>query len=810
MVAGFALLFVALFSPVLFSGRLLGTTDAVIYYYPAWATRAFGWTSLLYSGYPVGGDPQTMFWYPLSWLSHGLFGGSGIGWNVFILSAYVAGASFCYGYALRLTSSRLASAIAGIGYGMSGFAIAHLDHASIIHTLAWVPLVLWALEAQRDSSAGKWLFATAFGVANALLAGHPQVFVYAMLLAGAYGLVRARGARSGAVRYGLQSGLGVACGVGLAAVMWVPMLELALASLRAAMSRADFFQYAVEWAQLPQLLLPHVFGGALGLTLTAPAVPALPFFGPGIPGEVSGFTGLLPVMLAGMACFVARQRFEVTLVRFWFGVAVVSLLLALGDNALVSEPLLYLPGYNRFRIPTRHLFELSLAVSVLAAMGVAALEQQSRKRRVRTVGWGLASVGGAALLSAVVAAAVLQSGAFAEEMYRAGVEVDEAHPLRNAALGVQGLAFVVAAAAVFTWARSAPGRVRKVASCALVAAVALDLASYARFAGWRMSADPGESFAMPRVLEPLQAELAESGQRIAPLTFDAPATGAPPNRSQLWGIPSVLGYGPLPTADYANLLGLSAAHFRGPEELGRVLGADDRTLDILATRYVLVPDDTRASDTRTRRAAYLRPTREAPPQWASVREFLDRSRRWNRLPGLPGTAIYENKRAAPRAWVVGRVEIAEEDAITETILSGRLASGARFDPLSVALVEGPFSRAPALTPSPGSGCARDCGDAEIVRIEDREVVVRARAASDAFLVLSDAYYPGWRAHLDGERVEIYRTDACLRGVRLPPGDHEIRFTFRSASFEAGAGLSLGSLVLLAALSFLRRPRGGGR
>ena len=147
------LLFAALFSPVWLGGGLLGTTDAILYYYPSYVTRQFGWTSLLYSGYPVQGDPQSMFWYPVALLGSAIPGS----WNAFVISGYVLAASFAYGYAYRITRSRLGAAVAGITYGMSGFAIAHLDHVSMLHAIAWLPLWIWALEELRRAEAVFWL-----------------------------------------------------------------------------------------------------------------------------------------------------------------------------------------------------------------------------------------------------------------------------------------------------------------------------------------------------------------------------------------------------------------------------------------------------------------------------------------------------------------------------------------------------------------------------------------------------------------------------------------------------------------------------
>jgi uncharacterized membrane protein YfhO len=67
------------------------------------------------------------------------------------------------------------------------------------------------------------------------------------------------------------------------------------------------------------------------------------------------------------------------------------------------------------------------------------------------------------------------------------------------------------------------------------------------------------------------------------------------------------------------------------------------------------------------------------------------------------------------------------------------------------------------------------------------------------LVLSEVEYPGWRADLDGEHIEIETAHDLLRSVDLPRGEHEVDFYFNSWTYRAGAGLALLSLVALVVL-----------
>jgi len=79
--------------------------------------------------------------------------------------------------------------------------------------------------------------------------------------------------------------------------------------------------------------------------------------------------------------------------------------------------------------------------------------------------------------------------------------------------------------------------------------------------------------------------------------------------------------------------------------------------------------------------------------------------------------------------------------------------------------------------------------------------VRLQVRSDGALwvVLSDVYYPGWRAAMDGEPAKIYPADFLFRAIRVPAGIHELEFVYSPDSFWVGWMLSLVGLLLIGAL-----------
>jgi hypothetical protein len=153
---------------------------------------------------------------------------------------------------------------------------------------------------------------------------------------------------------------------------------------------------------------------------------------------------------------------------------------------------------------------------------------------------------------------------------------------------------------------------------------------------------------------------------------------------------------------------------------------------------------------------------------------------------FPGTFIYENPRALPRFWLVHRVETA--DTMAESVERMR----ADFDPAQEAIVE-----SPGLTPPPPILDLREPDGAVLVLgYHPGRIDVRVSTTRPAFLVSSEAYYPGWHASLDGKRTPVYITNAAFLGVAIPPGDQTLSFAFAPAITWTSALVSIVSVIAL--------------
>ena len=70
------------------------------------------------------------------------------------------------------------------------------------------------------------------------------------------------------------------------------------------------------------------------------------------------------------------------------------------------------------------------------------------------------------------------------------------------------------------------------------------------------------------------------------------------------------------------------------------------------------------------------------------------------------------------------------------------------------------------------------------------------------MVLSEVYYPGWRARVDGREVRIHRVDYALRGVRLESGSHRVEFVYDPVSLKVGLLVTVVVLCLSGGMALL--------
>ena len=149
--------------------------------------------------------------------------------------------------------------------------------------------------------------------------------------------------------------------------------------------------------------------------------------------------------------------------------------------------------------------------------------------------------------------------------------------------------------------------------------------------------------------------------------------------------------------------------------------------------------------------------------------------------------LYDNPDVLPRAFVVGSYRIAKDEKESLALLAGD-----RFRPSREAIL----FEDPGIVPHDSLSAS-----AAIVTSRANEMTIESRASDPGILVLSETYYPGWEAEVDGAPARLLRANHTMRAVPVPAGTHTVRFVFRPQSVRAGFFLTvagIASLILMGA------------
>jgi hypothetical protein len=259
--------------------------------------------------------------------------------------------------------------------------INHLAQTSRIAAAAWLPWVLLAIENLTGEgsrrSRWKWTALGALFITLQFLAGEPQMLVFTALVSipcAIHALLRCGSLRKKLI-FAYSAGLMVLCGVLFCLIEFLPARELLSYSERSDPGPLFFDTFSLPPWQLPALIFPYFFGGAMFPPYH------VPYWGKEIPVIMSGYVGMIAWLLAMVSTKVVEPD-DRTRIWLWIGIAIVSLFLAFGGYLPwgLNHLLYRIPGYSAFRGLYRHQFEFTFAMAILAGLGMNQLASRSASR----------------------------------------------------------------------------------------------------------------------------------------------------------------------------------------------------------------------------------------------------------------------------------------------------------------------------------------------------------------------------------------------------------------------------------------------
>ena len=530
---------------------VLAHSDLYEYFLPVFLAPFSTWSATEFGGLPTIADPQNTTWYPV----HAFFRWIG-SWSGYVIAGYVIAGLGAAAYAWQITRSRVAALMAGIAWPWSEALSELYPHLSMLHGFAWLPWCLFGLERIAEHRSSVWIGATAVFVACLGLSGHPQVSVYGVYLIVGYAATQwvAAGRPRDVL---LRIAAAFAIGGALAAIQVIPTIDT---STWVAREQVGFSQFADSFAKKP----PELMAGLIPQFCHERR-------------ETPMYAGIVTLWLAGIAIASQCRQWRV---RFWVVVAVVGLLLGLGSLTPLARVAYELPLYDRFRIVARHLSLYVFAIIALATLGVGALRQAKVTRRTAVL------TAGSLTAASFVALYFISQSPVLFDFACDGHGFGRFFPTLLTDVRLQG-GIAVASTLVLLF-----GVVRKAARVAL-AAVPLLLA----FDLLNAQSEPVDlrGFQPPGIIQAgalgpsvhastLRDELLPAHQRLLPIEGSSHDPIAPGVFARVWNTPSLGGYNPLLPRRLMDLTDMSAAG----DIRGRVLLDEDRSLDVLAVRYIVV------------------------------------------------------------------------------------------------------------------------------------------------------------------------------------------------------------------------------
>jgi len=759
------------------------------------------WNPYTMAGHPIYADGVTRTLSPF--LLFYKFFDVPLGYSLARIAELMLAAIFMYAFLIATGVSPRGALIGAVAFELSAHALLHVTGLGWFGGLMWLPLIMLFVDrAVRRQQFTQAMIAGVMFAAQFFCGYLPNQIYYAGAIILYYFIAahllsgqlagRARARALGKTIALMATTLAV--GFTLAATQWVPMLELLRYSNRKIVGAEMGYIYLPPWYALT-LIFPNLFGEAYD-TRTLTLFTAL-----GVSHDHILYIGIAALAPLAFALFwwkqtrrikeenLANTQSQETTDNIGIShagvslrrrVALFALLAAISLVVMMTTPLYvpvtrYIPVLQVIRVAVRAGVIFHFAVAALAALGADLLMQASRDllaafaKLARRFFYAAAGF----VVIATLSALAMKATGFAAETEAHGWQ---AYLRKSSAVLInqflppdQGLVvplIILAMVAALFWFASRGLLSRR---ALLVTLTGLMVADF-----FWLSGQFNQSFARTRVYPPtaitdllrslppgrvlvVPADL-ESNRRVS---SSEDKIIAPPNTLLPYQISTVAGKNqqfPKWYREYAALIepqpNLSHVVFNQPRS---------RFFDLLNVRYVMTHVDTVLAG-------------------------------YDLLATAEGVSVYENRQALPRAFFVDRAI----ETISHTEALDRLRD-TTFDERRDVVIEKAVGKSEAADPASVEAQPSAGASATIVEDQRNRVVIDTTNPNAAWLVLSDNYYPGWRATIDGEATDLFQANGTMRAVKVPAGRHVVSFVFLPLVFRASLVVSL---VAAAVLGFI--------
>ena len=703
------------------------------------------WNPYSFSGTPLLANYQSQVFYPLGILY--LVLPQPVAWTIMVMLQVFLGLLFTYLFARVIGLSIPAGIFSAIAFNLSSFATSWMEFNTVWHTILWLPLLLYIVErgiSQKKLSM-KQKIVFVFALFSSITAGHPQDFINTFLFLTIYTFFRIVTNTSWNKKEKFQYANAtllpiVAIPFLLASIQILPTIELFQLSARVPHNVGHILStMLVQLWQLPMLIYKDFFGNPATKTYTIPDTYVDKTLSVGV-------TGFFLVLVS----FMSKQK-------NWhktFFTIVLGFMLCVSINSPIARILYQFPiPILSTGTPTRNLFILLLALSILAGFGLDVI--YTKKYKTKTV-----AVTGIITLACVWAVALL---------------LPKYIPYLSPSLLLKS-AIIITGLLVGSFSIVVTSTHRTLCIYGFIFLIFIELGyGFIKF----------NSFVPASFLYPENEALTYLQKYSGINRFWGYGTARfESNLNAQYHLYSTDGTDPLNIKWYNQFMQSSKDGY-----LGRIFSRSTRSDTGITAGYGEqdLPDNTyrlRVMDMLGVKYVLDRP--ENPKD-----DMTFNSSRFTPITTLKNNyTIFENKLAYPRAFLVSDyATYATIDSFEQQFFANS------FNPRTTLLL-------PEGTPTLSLTQA-NYAQVTIVSYTPNKIVIETNSDAAQLLFLSDTYAPGWNATLDGEKTTVYRANYAFRSVAVPAGIHHIEMKYSPKSVTVGTILSGTGLIGLCVLLLLK-------
>lgn len=707
------------------------------------------WNPYMLCGSPLFANIDIAPLYPLYIFDFLIPVEDAVRWN-FLLHISMGGV-FMYIFLRVLGCTYFGALFGTITFMFGGYMQSFMPHPMLWVTTMYIPLIFLLFELGLQKENKRYVILGGISLALQILSGVPQIVYYTLLALLLYGIFYPLGKRY-VIRYLF---LLVFIGFALSSFQLLPTYEYYLQSAK------YHFQVSQEPSHLMPML-PHTILFFIGV--------ASPY--------TSGFIGISGLLFALFAPCLRRDRVSV-----FFGILCLLVLASVLEITKIYKILFHIPGFNMFNSLHRFVSIYAFGISVLAGLGASAVTHivdSENKKAVKIISMVLS------LVLLMLISAFLMDYFLGDHIINYGkrfikdkVFARPGHPfsleyyyekleyLYSASLNILKLSVLpvigVLCLIIFRRKRFIT---RTLFQTGIVCIVLVELFGYWNRLGLEL-VDPTiyyrESKAVSFIKKDTSIYRAFGLDATKRYHFDFKNSRKindllTPNLATTYHIQDPQGMNNFNLWNYWQMLNLlnnkknplEGVYSRDPFHLLAIVNPNHNLIDLLNIKYMLSYSPIKEDD-----------------RWELVFDN--------------GIKVYENKKVIPRVFIAYDYKVAQNESERLNLLNDP-----DIDLRNTVILERHIGDIGPASPN----------NIDIVKYSPMEIEIEAYTESPGILVLSDTFYPGWYARIDGRREKILRAYSVFRAVPIPGGRHHIVFRYFPISFIAGAVIGIMTFTVI--------------